>query len=264
MTTGPTDIAAASSPIFGLMLRVADVTEVEALLDDVPSLLLSASVPYALDESMCEPKDVARLPFLNQRYVGRARPDRIRAAISALTRVALNHELRLVFGAHPAISPMVLQAARDMRAQAKSIVIFQSAVYAGRLAQSTLALAQWDAGVLIMTADQKESASSRRNPKSLEFMRKAMVRVPGLLGAVFVGGMQGVEREAQLFQKAHPRKKRYAIASTGSAAESLADDDPNAFRGTLSDPSLLADMRSYSVVARRIVLDLLGPLPIAT
>lgn len=102
-------------------------------LERRPSIVLSASVPALLDASVYDPADSELVEESNRRYAADARPDRIRAAVSALTRVALGHSpsIRLVFGAHPTISPMILQAAADMDAMNESILVFQSEAYAG-------------------------------------------------------------------------------------------------------------------------------------
>lgn len=239
--------------------HVADAGDLRKL-GDRPSLLLSASVPYLFTVENTDPQEHVHIARWNKLYVDAARPAKIRAAVMALTRVALSHGLRLVFGAHSSISPTVLQAAQDMGAPPRSILIVQSQIYQGKLPQSTLDLANWHpVGLLVMTRAQPEQRDSVRNPNSLRFMREMMVRVPGLLGAVFVGGMLGVEAEADAFAQAPPpARKRYAVSSTGSAAEVLADRDPAGFHGTLSDPAPLRHGRSYSVVARRIVNDLLS------
>lgn len=251
--------AAAGTPQPVPTLRVADAGQLQAVLPDVPTLLLSASVPYPLEASKLDPADVSRLQQWTRQYVDTARPQRIRTAVSALTRVALNHGLRLVFGAHPSISPMVLQVARDMDAPPGSILIFQSEAYAALIPTPTWELASWKSGLMVQTPAQPELPHNRRHPNSLRLMRELMARVPGVRAAVFVGGMQGVVDEADLFHAAHPQAKRYAVASTGSAALVLADRDPAAFHGTLGDPTVLRDNLSYSVVARRIVLDLPPP-----
>jgi hypothetical protein len=224
---------------------------------DVPTIMLCASVPYELDRKNRDPHDWPELVKWNQRFIGRARPDRIRAAVAALTRVALGRKMRIVFGAHPSISPMMLQAARDLGAPARSILIFQSEAFLGHFNRSTLALADWRAGCLVTTAQQPEPPNSKRFPNSLERMRELMVAVPGIAGAVFIGGMNGVEREAEIAMQS--KIKRYAIASTGSAAEALFNGNRGDFCGTLNaiDADFIRNSHAYTVVASKIVRDML-------
>jgi len=243
-------------------VHIDNAAECRQHFRDVPSILLCASVPYRLDQKNRDPDDWPELQNWNRRFIDQARPDRIRAAISALTRVALGHGMRIVFGAHPSISPMMLRVAQDMDATPRSILIFQSEAFWGHFPQSTLALANWHAGCLVTTTMQSEPSNARRFPKSLDHMRNLMAAVPGTAGAVFVGGMNGVEREAEIV--ARTNIKRYAIASTGSAAEALFDGNPQDFCGTLNamDSSLLVDSQAYTVVASKIVQDiLLMPTP---
>jgi len=88
-------------------------------------------------------------------------------------------------------------------------------------------------------------------------MRETMVRVPGTVGAVFIGGRREVLFKADEFVRAHPLSKRYAVEFTGSAAAVLAHRPNTNFHGGL-DAGLLRDSRSYSLVAHRIMMDLSG------
>lgn len=235
-----------------------------------PSIVLSASVPEVRDPAAFEPADRQRVAEINRDYAQDARPERIRAAVAALTRVALNRGVRLVFGAHPTISPMMLQAARDMKADEESILVFQSDAYRPILPQSTLSLANWSRGRLILIQALPEApfvptpgpqALRRLDPfpNSLRFMRELMISVPGVLGAVFIGGMNGVEDEADLFAQRHPSLPRYALGSTGSAAARLLQRYPARFHGNLPDPVAFHAMPSYTVAASMILDELVPP-----
>ena len=96
------------------------------------TLLLSASIPMDRDPALFEPTDRERVADINRLYASSARPERIRAATIAVTRVALRRGMRLVFGAHPTISPLVLQVAADLGAVDDSILVFQSDAYRGK------------------------------------------------------------------------------------------------------------------------------------
>ncbi len=222
-------------------------------------LFLSASVPYEFVESNVDLGPGETVENLNARFWATRQPARVRDAVSALTRTAIGRGFRLVFGAHPSISPMVLQAASDMEAPPASVVIFQSEKYDGVIPQSTLDLAAWKSGLLVMTQKQNEPPGTTRNPNSLAFMREMMTSVRGLEGAVFVGGMKGIALEAKAFEDRQPGARRYAIGSTGSAAAELARLKPDEFHGTLGrqDASLLETSASYSLVAHKIVKDLM-------
>lgn len=239
----------------------APASSAKRLADARPAILLSASVPY-------DRRGVSRQPAGGSRatspvYLETMQPARIRSAVLALTRAALRRGARLVFGAHPAISPMVLSAARDAHAPRGSIVIFQSRFFRADVPASTLDLASWEAGVLVWTeaAPGPRGAGAvpeaEQRARSLTRMRRQMVSFPGLRGAIFVGGMEGVEEEAELFRQQNERLPRYALASTGSAALKIwMQSQGRDFMGGLNDRAVLTDVRSYSVVAKRILDDL--------
>jgi hypothetical protein len=205
------------------------------------------------------PEEREQLRELSTRYVQSAEPQRIRLAVMELTKAALMRQAQLIFGAHPAISPMVLEAARNVGAEPDSIVIFQSDFFADRIPGSTLALADWSAGRLFFTRQRPARRQYDARKESLTEMRSLMVSLPNLRGAIFVGGMEGVEEEAKLFKSAHPDLPRYAIASTGSAALDLFDrayGAPHEFAGSLPDPDILKTGASYSLLARKILDDM--------
>lgn len=180
--------------------------------------------------------------------------------------------VRVVFGAHPSVSPMVLDMARDVAtmragmppgagsifsaASDPDVLIFQSQYFAGELPNSTLELASWEAGLLVLTPaiSGRTSAESRR--LSVNLMRKLMVMVPGLKGAVFIGGMEGVEEEAHMFAELAPGKPMYAIASTGAAALKLWEADSSKYSGTLDSPQALYESTCSSGIAADILADM--------
>jgi len=224
-----------------------------------PTLLLSASVPYRRKAAASlTAGELQAFEDLNESYLRDAHPARIRSAVIELTRAALGAGLRLVFGAHPAISPMVLVAARDAGAAAGSVLIYQSRYFEHLIPQSTYELADWRSGWLVKTDIVDGPTDIDRRNVSLTLMREAMVTVPGLCGAVFIGGMDGLEEEAGLLDMLRPEVPKYALASTSSAARILWEQYPKQFGGTLAKPEVLVDSLSYSVVARLILEDLSG------
>ena len=58
---------------------------------------------------------------------------------------------------------------------------------------------------------------------SLAKMRAAMIGARDFDAAVFVGGMEGVEIEYDIFRRLHPNKPAYPVASTGAAARILSE-----------------------------------------
>ncbi len=210
------------------------------------AILLSASVPRDKDDLIGQER-LDNLAFVNS-----AKPTQIREAVVYFCRFAFQNDLNIIFGAHPEISPMVLEAALRFasRSTHKRVLIFQSAWFANdRLVKATLDLADWSGGELLWTAPSTTRA------ESLTTMRQTMVAAPGLVGAVFIGGMSGVIDESQLFSQAQWNKPRFAIGSTGSAAAKLLRDEPDQHSGPHATASILAREQSYPLVMQRIFED---------
>ena len=120
-----------------------------------PSVFVGASVPYRRPPERMTPDERER----NELYVSTSQPARIRDAVAHLCRLAFAREVQLVFGGHPAISPLVLNAARrfgpppeDGAANRPLVVVFQSRHFFDRIPQETIDLADWRHGTLLWTA----------------------------------------------------------------------------------------------------------------
>lgn len=232
---------------------------VENLVPEERSVFLSASVPYIRDF----PDGIEELEReQNRHYVATKNERAIRGAVASFAREVVRRDLRVVFGAHPAISPMLLSALRDARRG--RILIFQSKLFVQLLPQSTLDLASWDRGELLLTAIQRGPGGPtpkleawHQEKASLTFMRECMTRVPGLVGAVLIGGMDGVEEEARLFRANNPgyQHQCYAYGASGSAAQFLLQRDPDANSGGVPRSVLKNDL-SPSFVLGRIFQDM--------
>lgn len=184
----------------------------------------------------------------------RAEPLRIREAVSYLCRYAFSRSLGIVFGAHPAISPLLLEAASRFSpepAASPRVIIFQSEHFAETIPRATLELANWKSGELVWT----KSAPTRAD--SLTLMRSIMAASPGLEAAIFIGGMEGLYEEARLFREHNRNAPMVAIGSTGSAASRLCVDGygdlgPDEFHGRGLDTETLRSLDAYSVVFQQV------------
>jgi hypothetical protein len=83
-----------------------------------------------------------------------------------------------------------------------------------------------------------------------------MMSLRSIRAAIFVGGAQGTEEEAQLFATQRVGLPMYAIASTGFVARALSARAPTTYSGTLKNRNLLSDCKSYRLVAQAILDDL--------
>lgn len=223
------------------------------------SLFLSASVPYRRPPERLRTPDEAET---NRWFLEHAEPLRIRESIAHLCRFAFKRNLGIVFGGHPAISPLLLEAASRFSPEPSPrprVVIFQSLYYVDRIPPATLALANWHCGTLLWTPPEPEAAPAEE--ASLTAMRVAMVGSPGLVAGLFIGGMEGLFEEAKLFQSRHREAPMYALGSTGSAAARLLEDGIASlgrrhFLGRTVTPETLGSLEAYSVVFQRIFSDL--------
>lgn len=158
------------------------------------AIFLSASVPtrepYSLD----------------------CRPQEIQAAINALAQVVLGRK-KLVWGGHPAITPLLWSAAQAIGVEyTLAVELFQS-----RLFQKALpAENKHFANVTLVDAVGEDVEAS------LLEMRKAMFTSTEFEAAVFIGGMQGILDEHKLFASYWPHATCIPIAQTGGATAQLA------------------------------------------
>lgn len=160
------------------------------------AIFLSASVPtrepYSLD----------------------CRPQEIQAAINALAQVVLGRK-KLVWGGHPAITPLLWSAAQAVGVEyTLAVELFQS-----RLFQEVLpAENQHFVNVTLVDAVGNDVEAS------LLEMRKAMFKSTEFDAAVFIGGMHGILDEHKLFTNHWPNATCIPIAQTGGATIQLARD----------------------------------------
>ncbi len=236
----------------------------------MPPVFLSASEPYQAR---------AREYYESQNLAN------IRAAIRALCAHVLPHQ-PLVFGGHPAISPLVRGIAErihhdrqrgDANAPPPRVVMFMCRRFLPP---------QADPGPGVVVTDTHDREGNVVDPggwarnMSLLRMRYEMLGVPGVAvvapalrpfsaefgarraaagipagfaAAVFVGGMEGVEREFRIFRSFHPHTPAYAMASTGAAAARLLPELGEMPPGL---HHLLATETAYATVFQQIL-----PLP---
>ncbi len=165
----------------------------------------------------------------------------IREAVSALTLVVVP-TTRLVFGGHPAISPLVHLAAERLGVP-DHVFIYQSSFFQNVIPPSSLKFRH-----LIWTPAGVDRTSS------LLRMRQEMITSEPFHAGVFIGGMEGVEDEFKLFQQYHPNALILAVASTGAAARLLFDQQPWGSK----DSGLEHDV-AYASLFRRLLTGSAGP-----
>ncbi|MBK8211939.1 MAG: hypothetical protein IPK78_20350 [Rhodospirillales bacterium] len=133
----------------------------------------------------------------------------IAEAVHALCTVVLPED-RLVFGGHPAITPIVQRIAVLLDRQ-RSVAIFQSAFFVGEFPEEAKKFPN-----IVVTERGRDRGDS------LRIMREAMLKARPFAG-VFVGGMEGVIDEWRLLQELHSGTPAWPIPTTGAAARILFD-----------------------------------------
>lgn len=179
------------------------------------------------------------LPSRNPLYFDTVDIIAIRDAVRALTMVVVEQQLQLIFGGHPAITPMIrLQIAQTGTPVGDRVVMFQSRYFEREFPQDNAAFEHVE---LVDAVPNDRQASLQR-------MREAMLAEPFRVG-IFIGGMEGVEEEYDLFRRLQPSIPAFPIASTGAAAALLFARDANLQR---AHPEL-RDELSYLTLMRDLI-----------
>lgn len=173
----------------------------------------------------------------------------IRDAVRALVTVVLPSGL-LVWGGHPAITPLVRVVGESLGlTSGEHLRLYQSRYFQDQLPGDNLAFERVE---LVDAA----GAGSRRRASSLRAMRLAMLSSERFVAGVFIGGMDGVEREYVMFRKMHPNSLALPIASTGGAALELFERDSSQYPLELRD-----DVAYASLFRRRLGIQQSAAIP---
>lgn len=162
------------------------------------AIFLSASVPLVGRGSYHETAN----PFL------------IQCAVRELVIAVIRHH-KIVWGGHPAITPMIWSICEDLKVDySESVILYQSKFFKDSYPEENNRFHN-----VIFTA-----AVPNNRDASLLLMRERMLLRDDLVAAVFIGGMDGVETEHHLFRQFHPKATVLPVPSPGGAALNLAKD----------------------------------------
>lgn len=163
----------------------------------------------------------AGVPEPSDKIYGDADPLRILAAVRALCIVSLRFH-KLVWGGHPAITPMIWAACVNLKVDPLCAVhLYQSMVFPEAMRPK-----ENESFGTVTNVDQDGGRNS-----SLLKMRTQMLGDHHFVAGVFIGGKDGVEKEFKLFRKMQPSAVPVVLTSTGGAAGRLGAAFPD-----LSDP----------------------------
>lgn len=161
------------------------------------SIFLSAGVPNPSEPRFFESAD----PFL------------IHLAVRQLV-IATARAWRIVWGGHPAITPMIWQICEDLGVTySETFQLYQSAYFADDFPDENR---QFNNVEIIASVQNDRQAS-------LDALRTTMLKRTDLCAAVFIGGMSGVLEEYETFRRYHPDARVIPVGATGGAARELAD-----------------------------------------
>ncbi len=165
-------------------------------MDD--AIFLSASVP-----------DPKRAP----EFAETSNSVAITSAVRALVHVTLGRRV-LVWGGHPAITPMIKVVAEEMDVDyGKWVKLYQSLYFKDQFPQDNEEFEN-----VVYT----ENIENDRE-KSLRHMRERLFSEHNFRAAIFVGGMAGIINEAELFSQLQPGKDIIPVLSTGGASLKVAE-----------------------------------------
>lgn len=155
----------------------------------------------------------ASVPTLGRgNYYETADPFLIQFAVRELIISCLGRR-HIVWGGHPAITPMVQAACEELGVNfSNAVTLYQSAFYAGSYPEENKAFDN---------ITYTEAIPGNRDASLLK-MREVMISRDDLVAAVFIGGMDGVEAEYDLFKHYHPDFPVIPVSATGGAARDLA------------------------------------------
>jgi len=154
----------------------------------------------------------------------------ITAAVSALVHVTLGRRL-LIWGGHPAITPMVWAIAQGLGLDYGNWVkLYQTRHFEDEFPEDNQKFQN-----VTYTEDVE-----RDREKSLFAMRERMFKEHTFGVAVFIGGMGGIIDEFKLFRRLQPKAKILPVVSTGGAVLKLSERVPTLGRDLTDDLDYIA------------------------
>lgn len=156
----------------------------------------------------------ASVPVVGRRdFYKTADPFLIQLAVRELVILMMRSGKKLVWGGHPAITPMVWAVCEDLNVEyAESVILYQTSFFEDQFPEEN---ARFSNVVYVEASGTRDT--------SLASMRRAMIGRPNIEGAVFIGGMEGLFEELSLFLELHPGKPAVPVLATGGASLELAE-----------------------------------------
>lgn len=192
---------------------------------ELKNIFLSASVP---------------LPERDPLYFKTADIIAIRDAVIALTSVVLPHH-RIVWGGHPSITPLIYYIMNKLKLKVQGhLTLYQSEIFKDKFPPDNNKFEN-----VVITENLGDI------PSSVKRMRERIFLENKFDAAVFIGGMNGIIDEFNMFREYNPQALLLPIASTGAATKIVYEDLlPQEFK----NESLLKDY-GYMSLFQKLLLD---------
>jgi len=213
-------------------------------------IFLSASIPSA---------------DRNESYYIDTNPLDITDAIVTIARSIIVRKGKIIFGGHPTISPLILSVAKNFipyfeKGDFPFIYIYQSKFFERKISRFTEELLDTGIGQIIWT-DAKDDPE-----ESLSFMRMCMIKEKRLNAAIFIGGMEGIEKEYLLFNEYYSNIPFYLLGSTGGATRlifirDILNQEKWNFKWDYNNKSIIKKLynsKQYNYLAKIIIEDIVS------
>ena len=134
----------------------------------------------------------------------------IRDAVRALATVVIPRSV-LVWGGHPSITPLIRYVLQRMGTNVQNhVTLYQSRFFENDFPEDNEAFEH------TIYTDRRQTKD-----ESIAHMRERMLSEHKFDAAVFIGGMEGIRDEYEIFKAKHPEALIIPLASTGAAAKIL-------------------------------------------
>lgn len=149
-------------------------------------------------------------PERNKIYYDTADIVAIRDAVRALATVVIPRS-RLIWGGHPSITPLIRYVLQRIGAQVQDhVTLYQSLFFERDFPKDNEVFEH-----------KVHTARYPTKEESIAHMRERMLSEHKFEAAVFIGGMEGIIEEYEIFKAKHPEALIVPVASTGAAARIL-------------------------------------------
>lgn len=157
----------------------------------------------------------ASVPQPDREFFGTENVYAIREAVISFVRVCAEKRLPFYFGGHPAITPLVWNVAKNYCGDKEpAIKIYQSRVFGDQIPDE----------VKHFKEVHLTKAIGDDIDQSVAYMRQVMFEENPTDCAVFIGGMDGVVKEAHMIRERYPDSRFLPLYNTGGAAQSIYEE----------------------------------------